>query len=195
MIPNSFVHKRLKRNKRESKQPLKACFIGQIEEIKGIYLLFKLLEKLNSSIMSRLVVCGTGSKVNEVREFSKKDNRLEYKGHLPIENLQEIIAQSDILLVPSVWEEPFGRVIIESYNQGTPVIAANVGGISDIVYSKKWLFNKNDIDDFVSKVYHFYSLTNVEIKREIELSYKTSNFYRENITQHIKMYDKLVNKI
>lgn len=145
--------------------------------------------------MSRLVVCGTGSKVNEVREFSKKDNRLEYKGHLPIENLQEIIAQSDILLVPSVWEEPFGRVIIESYNQGTPVIAANVGGISDIVYSKKWLFNKNDIDDFVSKVYHFYSLTNVEIKREIELSYKTSNFYRENITQHIKMYDKLVNKI
>jgi glycosyltransferase involved in cell wall biosynthesis len=40
-----------------------------------------------------------------------------------------------MVVVPSVWKEPFGRVVIESYAYGKPVLAANRGGLPEIVKS------------------------------------------------------------
>lgn len=41
--------------------------------------------------------------------------------------------RSLVAIVPSVWPEPFGLVIIEAMSSGRPVIASRVGGIPDIV--------------------------------------------------------------
>jgi glycosyltransferase involved in cell wall biosynthesis len=41
--------------------------------------------------------------------------------------------RSMIALVPSIWSEPFGIVLIEAMSAGCPVIASNIGGIPDIV--------------------------------------------------------------
>jgi len=39
----------------------------------------------------------------------------------------------DVLLVPSLWPEPFGRIVVEAYAHGVPVIASNRGGLREIV--------------------------------------------------------------
>ena len=49
----------------------------------------------------------------------------------PREQVSEIYAQTRILLVPSQWEETFGRVAIEAFANGVPVIASNVGGLKE----------------------------------------------------------------
>ena len=49
----------------------------------------------------------------------------------PREEVAEIYAQTRILCVPSRWEEPFGRVAIEAFANGIPVVATAIGGMQE----------------------------------------------------------------
>lgn len=46
-------------------------------------------------------------------------------------DIREIYRRTKVLLVPSQWEEAFGRVVIEAMHNGIPVIASNVGGLPE----------------------------------------------------------------
>ncbi|WP_413702352.1 glycosyltransferase [Psychromonas sp. KJ10-10] len=49
----------------------------------------------------------------------------------------------DLLIVPSDWDEPFGRVVVESYSHSTPVLVSNRGGLVELVEDNYII----DIDD------------------------------------------------
>ena len=46
----------------------------------------------------------------------------------PVEDIDEIFAQTRILLTPSLWAEGKARIIVEAMLRGIPVLASNVGG-------------------------------------------------------------------
>lgn len=46
---------------------------------------------------------------------------------------EEFFARIDVLVVPSLWEEPLGRVIYEAYARGVAVIANRLGGMPEII--------------------------------------------------------------
>jgi glycogen(starch) synthase len=57
---------------------------------------------------------------------------------LPVEfvgfvNPAEFLAGIDMLIVPSIWQEPFGLTIVEAYAAGVPVIGADSGGVAEII--------------------------------------------------------------
>lgn len=64
-------------------------------------------------------------------------------------NPEKYYSLADIVVVPSVQPEPFGRVAIEAMSLAKPVIASNHGGLSEIVVDKVtgWLFHPNDSAD------------------------------------------------
>jgi glycosyltransferase involved in cell wall biosynthesis len=47
----------------------------------------------------------------------------------PVENIDDIFRQTRVLLVPSLWGEAFGLVVVEAMLRGIPVLASNVGGL------------------------------------------------------------------
>jgi hypothetical protein len=50
---------------------------------------------------------------------------------MPRDDVGEIYRQTRLLCIPSQWEEPFGRVAIEAFANGVPVIASAAGGLRE----------------------------------------------------------------
>ena len=60
--------------------------------------------------------------------------------------------QSDLVVIPSLYEEQYGRVIQESVACGALVIGSKVGAIPEIINDKDLLFIKNDHKDLSRKI-------------------------------------------
>ena len=61
---------------------------------------------------------------------------------------------ADVVVVPSTWNEPFGRVIVEAMSTGRPVIASRVGGIPEILTGplERFLFERGDAPDLAHRI-------------------------------------------
>jgi glycosyltransferase involved in cell wall biosynthesis len=109
--------------------PLRLGFLGRIEAAKGIELLLAALRPLKANF--RLHIGGTGNTelVDRLRS-QYSDPRFVWLGRVEPD---EFYSGIDVLVVPSLWNEPFGLVIGEAFSHGIPVIAARRGGIPEIV--------------------------------------------------------------
>ena len=136
-IPNctEFDYEDVKRSvaAKQSREEGKIHFLyaGWITQPKGIRNLLDAFMTVNSENID-LTVCGSGNLEEFVIECEKKDERISYLGRLSSEKLALEYEKADVLIVPSVWDEPFGRVIIEGNQHGLPVICTDKGGIPEI---------------------------------------------------------------
>lgn len=112
-------------------------FVGRLTYGKGAHLLinsfiglFRHYKRLN------LVIVGQGflnSKITDKVEKNKLVNQVKIMGSIDYKKTLKIIAQSKLVIVPSLWEEPFGRVALESIMLGTPAVVSNRGGLKEII--------------------------------------------------------------
>jgi glycosyltransferase involved in cell wall biosynthesis len=68
----------------------------------------------------------------------------------PQEDMRRVYEVTDVLLFPSQWEEPAGRVVLEAHVNGIPVVASRVGGIADQMGNGGILIDRrNDVTAFI----------------------------------------------
>lgn len=112
---------------------LNLLYIGQIEEHKGIIFLIESLKKLSVEMRIHLDIIGIGKKMEDIKELAEGNNNIRIHGYVENKLLNKIFAQSDFLIVPSLCMENAPTVIYESFANGVPVIASNIGGICELV--------------------------------------------------------------
>lgn len=115
----------------ESEQ-IRFMYVGMLVYKKGITNMIEAFSKIEDKNIS-LHIYGDGELKEYVENMTKKDQRIKYYGKLSKEQLDKEWAKNDVLIVPSIWEEPFGRVVIEANQHGLPVIGSNKGGIKEII--------------------------------------------------------------
>ncbi len=61
---------------------------------------------------------------------------------------------SDVVAVPSVWDEPFGRVVVEALSTGRPAVASAVGGIPEVLTGQftRFLVPRGDADELARRL-------------------------------------------
>lgn len=107
-------------------------FAGRLIEEKGVRLLLPIAKELPNVYGDMFFVfAGLGPLAQGVIDASKDVKNLRFLGAINNEDLQMWYSAADVVVVPSLHEEGFGRVILESLACGTPVIASNLGGIPE----------------------------------------------------------------
>jgi GT2 family glycosyltransferase/glycosyltransferase involved in cell wall biosynthesis/Flp pilus assembly protein TadD/predicted O-methyltransferase YrrM len=119
-------------------------YIGTIHEIKDIYGLVDAFSSTHGN--ARLLIYGAGTQDRiEYLKKSIKDARIEYRGAYSAEQLTDILARMDLIIVPSLIES-YCLTVREALAAGIPVIASRAGGIPEIVIHGEngILFNPGD---------------------------------------------------
>lgn len=122
--------------KRNANGIITFVYLGGFHEHKGIDILLEAFENLENS-NARLVFAGKGEKMQKINEASIKDSRIHCVGFLNELQMTELLHKCDVLVCPSLWNEPFGRVILDAYKSGLPVIASRIGALPEIVQEGK----------------------------------------------------------
>lgn len=75
----------------------------------------------------------------------------------PTSDMREVFAQSRVLLMPSVWEESFGRTVIEAQLNGLPVLASSRGALPELVGEGGFaLAPEAPVSDWAQALRHLY---------------------------------------
>lgn len=106
-----------------------ALFVGRLLEIKGVNLLLEAWKDFDDT--TTLLIVGDGPLEERIREAARERSNVLFHGKIKNSDLPKYYCAADVTLVPSLYEEGFGRVILESLSCGTPVIASHKGGIPE----------------------------------------------------------------
>jgi glycosyltransferase involved in cell wall biosynthesis len=115
--------------KRPPKSPY-FLFVGRLVRLKGLQTLIPVFRRHQRA---RLLVAGTGPYEATLRELAAGAPNIVFLGHQSGGQLRQLYADAVALIVPSLWYEVFGIVIIEAFAQHTPAIVRNIGGMPQII--------------------------------------------------------------
>lgn len=111
-------------------------FAGRLAEVKGVRLLMAAWDRYRAGCRGpglRLVVAGSGPLEHEVAEWASTRPSVEMVGHVPVSRVLELRSRARAVIVPSIWEEPFGLVVVEAMAVGCPPIAAAHGSFVELI--------------------------------------------------------------
>lgn len=143
------------------------AYAGRLAHDKGIHGLFlafqELLKKKPRAFL--ILAASSGPLLAKTAEYIESLKNLQCQ--LPLSNrvlwlencsdMPALFASSDVTVLPSLWPEPFGRILIESMACGTPAVASGVGGIPEILTGEfsNFIFQPGDwrgLCDSLSKI-------------------------------------------
>jgi glycosyltransferase involved in cell wall biosynthesis len=141
-------------------------------------------EKLNGKIPLKIV--GDGPLAPQVSKAADRIPGIAWLGRRPLSEVYELMGEAAFFVFSSEWYETFGRVAIEAFAKGTPVVASNIGAIAELVEPGRTglHFQPGNPDSLVAQVEwildHPEELTRMrkEVRLELEAKYTAPDNYK-----------------
>lgn len=134
---------------------LRIGFIGTIAEHKGVDLLIKAFQMIPADAPATLTIFGDLKQFSEygeglldmVAKTPSHSGKIFFAGSFPNNELGARLANIDVLVVPSRWYENTPLVVQSALASKTPVIATNLGGLSELIHhgGNGLLFELSDV--------------------------------------------------
>ncbi|MGI8687802.1 MAG: glycosyltransferase family 4 protein [Thermomicrobiales bacterium] len=108
-----------------------ALFVGRLSPEKGIRTLLRAWEQLAGKIP--LKIAGDGPLAGDVADAQRRVPGIEWLGHVSPATVMTAMQDAALLVFPSEWYEGQPRTILESFAAGTPVVAADLGAMGELI--------------------------------------------------------------
>jgi glycosyltransferase involved in cell wall biosynthesis len=129
-----------------------ALFVGRLSPEKGLDTLLAAWKQLGRSW--QLKIAGDGPMAPEIQAFCATHPEVEWLGPQSRSQTAELMGRARVLIFPSQWYETFGRVAIEAFAAGTPVVASRLGAMAEICDEMQTglLFEPGNAADLAAKL-------------------------------------------
>lgn len=150
-------------------------FIGSLNYHKGIMNMLKFIPSIlkGRDNVSFLIV-GDGPLFDEIK--GKKINDIILTGRLNKDEVEKIYDASDIILLPSVWQEPLSGILLEAAAHNKVVISSNTGGSPDIL-DDDYMLDPLDLDAWKNKIIELIENKKLRVKMGKKWSEKARKNY------------------
>ncbi len=170
----------------ENDAPL--MFLGRIEEIKGVHIAVEIALKKNK----RLWIAGNIPKEGKTYFRDKiapfLNDRIQYVGAVNDAQKNEMLGQSLALLMPILWNEPFGIVMAEAMACGTPVLGFKRGSIPEVIKHGFNGFICEDANEMISKIDIVHTLNRFDVRLHAETHFSS----RAIINNYLEVYEEII---
>jgi glycosyltransferase involved in cell wall biosynthesis len=111
-----------------------ALFLGRLSPEKGVAQLLEAWPQVKYP-GARLVIAGKGPEEEKLRKFIRANrlSNVEFRGFVAPGAQSELWAGARFLVAPSIWEEPFGLVVLEAWAHGRPVVTSDRGSFPEMI--------------------------------------------------------------
>jgi glycosyltransferase involved in cell wall biosynthesis len=109
-------------------------FLGRLSKEKGVDFLLRSWAKVRNA-NRRLVIAGTGPEESSLKKLASDLSlaNVVFTGFLNKEQQASFWSNSSALVVPSIWDEPFGLVVLEAWAKERPVVAFAKGALPELI--------------------------------------------------------------
>jgi glycogen synthase len=136
VVPNSYDDDTFKETQYGARDR-ELMFVGRLVSDKGVNLILEALCLLRANgLYPRLTVAGIGPQENTLRRAADQaalTGQVEFVGKKTGKDLADLMNLHQILIVPSVWQEPFGIVALEGIACGCVVVGSEGGGLKEAI--------------------------------------------------------------
>jgi surfactin synthase thioesterase subunit/glycosyltransferase involved in cell wall biosynthesis len=108
--------------------------------VKGISIFLALADRMPATRFAAVPTWGTNAA--DLAQLRKRSNITILQ---PVDNIDDLLRQTRVLLVPSLWAEARSRIVVEAMARGVPVIASAIGGIPEAKLGVPYLIPVNPI--------------------------------------------------
>lgn len=171
-----------------------AVFAGRLAPEKGLQMLIAAWRMLKDPMPLKVV--GHGPLFEDLTRQAIGCPGIEFIGFRTIDEVLELMGGAHFSVVPSEWPEVFGRVVIESFAKGTPVIASNIGALPELVDHGRTglLFRPGDPEDLAAKIDWFLShpAEAARMRREARAEFLAKYTAERNYQMLMEIYESVL---
>jgi glycosyltransferase involved in cell wall biosynthesis len=144
--------------RKSASRVLRFGFMGQIAALKGVHTLIAAFCAAGLDGRARLDIWGDLERepayTARLREMAACSDGIRFRGPFHRPDLARVLADIDVLVVPSSWYENAPLVIQEAFAMRTPVVATNLGGMAEAVTHgvNGLLFERDDVNDLARQL-------------------------------------------
>ncbi len=175
--------------KKSKSKNIRLGLVGIISKTKGSEFILKQFSKLHSNNLE-LHIFGKGE-TKEYEHYLKQkfisNKNIYFNG---FKKVDEIYTNIDILIISSLWHEPFPRTLIETMSYKTLVLATNRGGTSEMVIDGEngYIFDPDIDGDFEKKL----DLV-IQMYRKNHFEFDLNQFhFNEIINRYLDVYNEVL---
>jgi glycosyltransferase involved in cell wall biosynthesis len=171
-------------------------FVGRLVPEKGIHAMLDAWTRFSPPL--DLEIAGDGDLANEVAAAAERCPRIKWLGRLPKDQLYERMKNAAALIVPSLWYEPFGLVVVEAFAMGLPVIASKIGALAALVDHGRtgFHFEPQNAEELAARVTELHANSQVSRRMRLEARGEFESHYtgKRNYALLMEIYLRTIGK-